>query len=73
MEKYKAYFVETDTEDVYELSKSKHFKLNKLIPNWRTLDCQSGNFQKLLEFVRSNGKKVASNRYGNSWIGLTDC
>jgi len=73
MENKKAYFVTSDTEELYELSLSKRKQLEKLYPNWRELNCDN-NYDELNEvynFFKKNGKLLAHPKFNNVFVGLT--
>jgi DNA modification methylase len=70
----KAYFVDNETEEVYELSFKKKQQLEKKHPYW--FDYNSDfNYQQLLEvvdFFKKHGKLVACRHYYNVFVGLVE-
>jgi hypothetical protein len=72
MENKKAYFVTSDTEELYELSQIKRKQLEKLYPNWTKFDCDN-NYDELNEvydFFKNNGKLIAHPKFNNVFVGL---
>jgi hypothetical protein len=69
----KAYFVTSDTEELYELSSSKRRQLEKLYPKWRELDCDNdyNELNEVYEFFKKNGKLLGHPKYNNVFVGLT--
>jgi hypothetical protein len=73
MENKKAYFVTSDTEELYELSLSKRKQLEKRFPKWTEFDCEK-NYNELNEvynFFRKHGKLLAHPKFNNVFVGLT--
>lgn len=69
---YKSYFVNSENEEVYELSVSKTKQLEILHPNWTKYQCES-NFLELnnvYEFFKENGKLLACPKFKNVFVGL---
>lgn len=68
----KAYFVTSDTEQLYELSLSKRRKLEKLYPKWRLFDYDK-NYEELNEvynFFKKHGKLLGHPKFNNIFVGL---
>jgi hypothetical protein len=69
----KAYFVNAETEELYELSLSKRRKLEKLHPKWGEFDCEKNYAQlnEVYEFFKKHGKLLAHPQFKNVFVGLT--
>jgi hypothetical protein len=69
----KAYFVDNELENVYELSASKRKKLEQKHPEWYSYNCEldEKQFNEVFEFFKKNGKLVASRALSNVFVGLT--
>lgn len=68
----KAYFVTSDTEELYELSSSKIKQLEKLHPKWRKFCCEK-NYEELnevYEFFKKHGKLLGHPKFNNVFVGL---
>jgi len=69
----KAYFVDNETYDLYELSTSKRKQLEKNHPEWFNYNCEK-NAEALTEvedFFKKNGKLLARQLWKNVFVGLT--
>lgn len=73
MENKKAYFVTSDTEELYELSFRNRKKLDKLFPKWREFDCDKNynELNQVYEFFKKNGKLLGHPKFNNVFVGLT--
>jgi hypothetical protein len=69
----KAYFVTSDTEELYELSSSKRKQLEKLYPKWNQLDCEKNydELNEVYEFFKKHGKLLGHPKFNNVFVGLT--
>lgn len=68
----KAYFVTSDTEELYELSSSKIKQLEKLHHKWRKFCCEK-NYEELngvYEFFKKHGKLLGHPKFNNVFVGL---
>ena len=74
MKNQKAYFVVSDSEQLYELSASKKKQLEKKHPNWNryTGDRNYEELQEVFTFFKKNGKLVGHVQYNNVFVGLLD-
>lgn len=73
MENKKAYFVDNNTDYVYELSASKRKQLEKKHPNWYDYSCEK-NYEELndvFDYFKSHGKLVSCPRWRNAFVGLS--
>ena len=69
----KAYFVNSEADELYELSSRERRKLEKLYPKWLEMDCEK-NYQELNEvydFFKKHGKLLANPLFNNIFVGLT--
>lgn len=68
----KAYFVDNETEDIYEISASKRIQLERLYPNWYEYvsDRNPNDLIDVYSFFVTNGKLIASRKNRNIFIGL---
>jgi hypothetical protein len=73
MENKKAYFVDNETYELYELSASKRKQLEKKHPKWVYYDCErnTNDLNEVLEFFRAHGKLLAHQSWRNVFVGLT--
>ena len=73
MENKKAYFVDNETYDLYELSASKRKQLEKKHPEWFNYDCERKTkaLNEVEEFFKKNGKLLAHQSWRNVFVGLT--
>ena len=73
MGKTKAYFLEAEQEELYELSASKRKKLEQLFPNWNSFNCNKNyeELNKVYEFFRKHGKLVGHGKFENLFVGVT--
>jgi hypothetical protein len=73
MENKKAYFVDNETYDLYELSASKRKQLEKKHPHWFNYDCDNDtdNLNSVFDFFKNNGKLLAHQSWRNVFVGLT--
>jgi hypothetical protein len=73
MENKKAYFVDNETYDLYELSASKRKKLENKHPEWFNYDCEKNTkaLNEVEEFFKKNGKLLAHQSWRNVFVGLT--
>jgi hypothetical protein len=73
VENKKAYFVTSDTEELYELSLSKRKQLEKLYPNWVKFNCDKNydELNEVYEFFKKNGKLLGHPKFNNVFVGLT--
>jgi hypothetical protein len=70
----KAYFVDNETEEVYELSFKKRQQLERKHPYWFDYNCDL-HYEQLSEvsdFFKEHGKLVACSHYYNVFVGLTE-
>jgi len=70
----KAYFVNNETEEVFELSAKGKKQLDKTHPNWTSYNCES-NYKELYDvaaFFEEQGKKVACQGFKNVFVGLLE-
>jgi hypothetical protein len=72
MENKKAYFVISDTEELYELSSSKRKQLDKLFPKWNELNCEKNydELNKVYDFFKKHGKLLGHPKFNNVFVGL---
>jgi len=73
MNTLKAYFVDNETYEIYELSASKRKQLEKKHPDWLYYDCEK-NTKDLAEvkaFFQTHGKLLARQVWKNVFVGLT--
>lgn len=68
----KAYFVDNETEDIYEISASKRIQLERLHPNWSEYvsDRNPNDLIAVYRFFIVNGKLIANKKSRNIFIGL---
>ena len=68
----KAYFVNTETDEVYELPDKHRKQLESIYPNWVLFDDEKnpGELQCVLCFFQTKGKLVAHSRLRNVFVGL---
>lgn len=73
MEDKKAYFVDNETYELYELSTSKRKQLEKKHPNWVHYDCDKNtdDLKDVEYFFKRNGKLLAHQSWRNVFVGLT--
>jgi len=73
MENKKAYFVTSDTEELYELSSSKRKQLDKRFPKWVEFNCEKNydELNEVYEFFKKYGKLVGHPQFNNVFVGLT--
>jgi hypothetical protein len=69
----KAYFVNSETEELYELSSSKIRQLEKLHPKWGEFDCEKNYAQlnEVYEFFKKHGKLLGHPGFNNIFVGPT--
>lgn len=69
----KAYFVDNDTEELFELTESKKKQLEKKHPNWIHYNVESHpeELNDVHVFFKKYGKKVAGRSLRNIFVGLT--
>jgi len=69
----KAYFVDNETYELYELSASKRKQLEKKHPNWARYDCEKNtkDLNDVFEFFQTHGKLLAHQSWRNVFVGLT--
>lgn len=74
MNNTKSYFVNNETNEVYELSISKTKQLNKLYPKWTDFNCEDNylDLSNVYEFFKHNGKLLAHPHFKNVFIGLIE-
>lgn len=74
MNNTKSYFVNNETNEVYELSISKTKQLNKLYPKWTAFNCEDNylDLSNVYEFFKQNGKLLAHPHFENVFIGLIE-
>jgi hypothetical protein len=68
-----AYFVETGSEYLYRLSRSKRKQLEKVHPDWNRYNCdQNEEDLKFVEkFFMEHGELIGSPKFKNLFVGLT--
>lgn len=73
MKHTKAYFLENEQEELYELSASKRKRLEKQFPNWHAFNCEDNyeELNKVYEFFKEHGKLVGHGELSNLFVGLT--
>lgn len=73
MENKKAYFVDNETYELYELSASKRKQLEKKHPKWVHYDCENNTdeLKDVEDFFKRNGKLLAHQSWRNVFVGLT--
>jgi len=69
----KAYFVDNETYDLYELSIGKRKELEEKQPNWINYDFikNSEALTEVFAFFKANGKLLAYARLRNIFVGIT--
>jgi hypothetical protein len=69
----KAYFVDNETYELYELSVSKRKKLEKNHPNWLQYDCVKNkkDLEEVFSYFKNHGKFLAHSKFQNVFVGLT--
>lgn len=74
METKKAYFVNNDTEELFELSPSKRKQLDKLFPNWTLFNCENNydDVHSVYDFFKQHGKLVGHPQFKNVFVGLLE-
>lgn len=70
----KSYFVNTEPEEVFELSGANSKRLLLMHPNWHKYNCESNyeDLKSVYEFFRLYGKLVGHTKYNNVFVGLTE-
>jgi hypothetical protein len=73
MENKKSYFVNTETEELYELSAQKTKQLEKTHPEWvkYSHDRDFDELNYVYQFFKTNGKLLAHPKFKNVFVGLT--
>lgn len=73
MENKKAYFVDNETYELYELSASKRKKLEKSHPQWTRydLDKNTKELEEVYVFFKQHGRLLAHPKFRNVFVGLT--
>jgi len=68
-----AYFVDTERELLYKLSKSKRKQLEKIHPNWNQYSCDRNeeDLKFVEEFFVEHGELIGSPKFKNLFVGLT--
>lgn len=63
----KAYFIDSDFDQVYELSPAKKKALERSHPNWTRLDSDKHleQFDQVRAFFKEHGKLIACHTLGN--------
>lgn len=69
----KIYFIDNETEELYELSGKKRTELIKKYPNWHlfNIDANEQELIEVYEFFKINGKLLADRKNRNIFVGLT--
>ena len=72
MKAKKAYFVDAETEDLFELSAYKRTKLEEIYPNWMDMNCENhpSEMNGIYTFFINHGVLIGSKKNRNIFVGL---
>jgi len=67
----KAYFLDSETDLLIELSAAKRKQLEKIHPDWVTYTVDDDELQDVFEFFKVHGKIIAHPKFRNISCGIT--